>query len=234
MNQRSFPKARIFRLAAAAFGLLLGLCCASNLLRAQTGSKNCKGPADLERRVATHPSASAYDELGAYFGQADRYSCAISAFRSSLRLDPKSWQTRSYLGLALLASGKPEEAACEFRSSLRLNPEQPGTHMTLGATLSQLNQLDAAIAEFNAVLKADPKSVTALDWLSKALISQQRYSAAISVLKNGPQDEVLQMNLVTPAWPPFTSSKIVWRKRSSNSEKRCGSIRATTHRAFLT
>src|SRR5258708_31075031 len=77
-----------------------------------------------------------------------------------------------------------------------MNTDQPSTHMTLGATLSQLNQLDAAIEEFNAVLKADPKSVTALDWLSKALISQERYDAAIALLKKSPPDEVLQMNLV--------------------------------------
>jgi predicted Zn-dependent protease len=180
-------------MAAVGFSMFWG---SSEPLRAQTKSEQCKGPTDLERRIASHPSASAYDELGAYFGQGDHYSCAVSAFRASLRLDPKSWQTRSYLGLALLANGKPDDAARELRSSLRLNPDQPNTHMTLGATLVQLNQLDAAIEEFNAVLKADPKSVTALDWLSKALISQERYSAAIAVLKKGPPDEVLQMNLV--------------------------------------
>jgi tetratricopeptide (TPR) repeat protein len=196
LNQRSFPKTRIARRAATVFVLVLVVCCASHTLRGQTQSKNCKGPANLERKVATHPSASAYGELGAYFGQADRYTCAVSAFRSSLRLNSKSWQTRSYLGLALLASGKPEEAARELRTSLSLNPNQPSTHMTLGATLSQLNQLDAAIEQFNVVLKVDPKSVTALDWLSKALISQKRYSAAIVALKKGPPDEVLQMNLV--------------------------------------
>jgi Flp pilus assembly protein TadD len=248
LNQGSSPKARILRLAAPAFGLLLAF---SNLLQAQTEGKKCQGPADLERRVALHPSASAYDELGAYFGQEDHYPCAITAFRASLRLDPKSWQTRSYLGLALLADGKPEDAARELRGSLRLNPDQPGTHMTLGATLSQLNQMDAAIEEFNAVLKADPKSVTALDWLSKALISQARYGTAIALLKQGPADEVLRMNLVIAYSksgdndeairilsqmikdrPASTSSKIVWKRLSFSSRKRCGSIRRMTRLAF--
>ena len=156
----------------------------------------CKAPPQLERKVATHPSTTAYDELGAYFGQEELFACAISAFRDSLKLDPKSWQTRSHLGLAFLANGDPENAERELRKSLELNPDQPETHMTLGAVLSQRNRMDAAIEEFNAALKEDPKSVVALDWLSKALISQKRYSAAIAVLKNGAADEVLQMNLV--------------------------------------
>jgi Flp pilus assembly protein TadD len=46
------------------------------------------------------------------------------------------------------------------------------------------------------VLKTDPKSVTALDWLAKALISQERYSAAIELLKKAPADQVLRMDLV--------------------------------------
>ncbi len=178
---------------ASALFLVLGI---SVPAEASPGALTCKAPTELERRVKSHSSAAAYDELGAYFGQDNRYACAISAFRASLRLNPKSWQTHSYLGLALLASGEPEHAAQELRTSLQLNLDQPNTHMTLGATLSQLNQMDAAIDEFNAVLKADPRSVTALDWLSKALISQKRYNAAIAVLKKGPPDEVLKMNLV--------------------------------------
>jgi len=172
--------------------LLAWLCNA----QARAEVAKCKGPAELEQKIASHPTAAAYDELGAYFGQGDQYACAMGAFRASLRLNPKSWQTRSYLGLALLANGDPRHAVAELRNSLQLNPDQPSTHMTLGATFSQLNQLDEAIDEFNAVLKTDPKSITALDWLSKALISQKRYAAAIAVLRKGPTDEVLQMNLV--------------------------------------
>ena len=175
--------------------LLLGLLSSSPAL-AQPGGTNCQAPAELEKQIASHPTAAAYDELGAYFGQGDHYACAIPAFRASLRLNPKSWQTRSYLALALLANGDPEHAVSELRISLRQHPDQPRAHLTMGAALSQLNQADAAIEEFRAAVKADPKSVTALDWLTKALISQGRYPAAIALLKNGPSDEVLQMNLV--------------------------------------
>ena len=107
---RSFSRIRRAELATSALGLFLVLCI-SPLAHSTPDAFKCKAPAELERRVKSHSSAAAYDELGVYFGQGDHYACAISAFRTSLRLNPKSWQTHSYLGLALLASGAPEPAA---------------------------------------------------------------------------------------------------------------------------
>jgi tetratricopeptide (TPR) repeat protein len=158
--------------------------------------RRCAVPPELQRKVSSNPTAAGYDALGAYFGQSDNYACAIPAFRSSLELDPKSWRTHSYLGLALLASGDAVGAVDSLQTSLHLKPDQPKTHMTLGAALVQLNQLDPAIEQFRAVLKADANSVTALDWLAKALVSQERYAAAIAVLKDAPPDQILQMDLV--------------------------------------
>jgi tetratricopeptide (TPR) repeat protein len=169
---------------------------ASELAFAQHAAQPCKAPPDLQRQLAAHPTAVVYATMGAYFGQREDYPCAISAFRNSLRLKPNSPETRYYLALALLATGDPQQAARELRAALQSNPNLTKAHLTLGVALNQLNQTDAAIEEFNAVLKSDPQSVTALDWLGKSLISQQRYSAAIAVLKNGPPDEVLQMDLV--------------------------------------
>ena len=158
-------------------------------------SPKCEASSSLQQKIVAHPSAEAYDELGAYFGQNSKFSCAISAFRSSLLLMPNSSQTHYYLALALLDSGDAEPAARELRTALKLKPDLPQARLSLGVALSQLNQLDAAIEEFYAALKADPRSVTALDWLTKSLISASRYPEAIALLKNGPQEEVLQMNL---------------------------------------
>src|SRR5262249_27614632 len=44
-------------------------------------------------------------------------------------------------------------------------------------------------------LEIDSRSAPALDGLTKALIDQQRYSAAIAYLKNAPADPGLQVNL---------------------------------------
>ncbi|MGA7963882.1 MAG: tetratricopeptide repeat protein, partial [Candidatus Acidiferrales bacterium] len=163
---------------------------------AQSESKTCQAPPELKKELDAHPTAAAYDALGAFFGDKKEFACAISAFRSSLRLNENSWKTHYYLALVLLSSGDPQQAVSELRASLRLNPEQPEAHLTLGAALSQLNQTDAAIEQFQAVLKGNPESVTALDWMAKALLSQKRYGAAIFLLKDAPADEVLQMDLV--------------------------------------
>jgi len=189
-------KARARCLAWRTLPVFLIFFCASASAPAQQENKKCEAPPALKQQLISHPSASAYDALGAYFGQQNDFSCAIPAFQSSLKIDPNSWKTRYYLGLALLTAGDAEHAAGELRISLRLNPDQPEARLTLGAALSQLNQTDAAIEQFKEVLKAEPESVTALDWLSKALLSQKRYAVAIALLESAPTDEVLRMELV--------------------------------------
>jgi tetratricopeptide (TPR) repeat protein len=188
---------------ASKAGLLLGIAglgfalfCSSNLTFAQAASKKCKAPEDLERRISVHPSADAYDALGGYFGTRNEFSCAITAFRSALRLRPNSWQTRYFLGQTLLQNGDAAHAVEQLRISLRLSPDQFNTHLGLGAALSRLDQMDAAEAEFIAALRLYPESEVALDWLAKAFITQERYTAAIALLKNATPDEVLQMDLV--------------------------------------
>lgn len=155
----------------------------------------CKAPAELEKVIASRPSAAAYDALGAYFGQRQQLPCAIAAFEAAVHQDPNSWEARFNLSLALLQRHDPSRAARELRVATRIKPDDPLGHLALGQALSQLGQNEAAIEEFKFVLKADPKSVPALGGLAKALIAQKRYSAAIAYLKEGPPDPTLQDDL---------------------------------------
>src|SRR5438876_166895 len=155
----------------------------------------CKGPAELEKVLATHPSAGAYDALGAYFGQRQQLSCAIAAFEAAVRQDPNSWEARFNLALALLQKHEAARAARELRVAVRIKPDDPLGHIALGEALGELGQNETAIEEFKFALKSDPKSVPALDGLAKALIAQKRYSAAIAYLKDAPADPVLQDDL---------------------------------------
>ena len=163
-------------------------------LSAQNTS-HCQGPAELEKTIADHPSAAAYDALGAHFASQSRFSCAISAFKSALRLEPDSWQGHYNLGIALLTSGDIQQAADELKTALRLSPGSDQILLPLGVALSKLDRQDEAIDAFRAVLQKDPHSVRALDGLTKALIEQKRYTAAIAALKDSPDDEVLRLNL---------------------------------------
>jgi Tfp pilus assembly protein PilF len=155
----------------------------------------CKGPAELEEVLATHPSAGAYDALGAYFGQRQQLSCAIAAFEAAVHQDPNSWEARFNLSLALLQKHDAAQAARELRVAVRIKPDDPLGHIALGEALGELGQNEAAIEEFKFALKSDPKSVPALDGLAKALIAQKRYSAAIAYLKDATVDPVLQDDL---------------------------------------
>lgn len=187
MSQTSVTS--ILRSAIAAFCLL-----PLSLSAAQQQSA-CNGPADLEHAIAAHPSAPAYDALGAYFAGHHQLSCAIQAFESAIRLAPDSWEGHYDLGIALLSSHDVRRAAHELQSASALKPADPKILLPLGVSLNESGQQDAAMAAFRAVLKQDPQSVQALDGLTKALIAQKRYTAAIAELKDAPPNEVLQLNL---------------------------------------
>jgi tetratricopeptide (TPR) repeat protein len=178
------------------FCFTVAFLCWTGAAYAQQPATKCAPPQALSEQLASHPTAAAYDALGRYYGDQRKFGCAASAFRSSLKLDPNSAQTHYYLALALLAEGDAQDAILEFRRSVTLQPNQPEARLALGAALSQINDVDAAAQEFQEVLKTDPKSITAIDWLAKAYISQKRYPAAIALLKDAPSDEVLQMDLV--------------------------------------
>ena len=80
----------------------------------------CEGPPELEKVIATQPSAGVYDALGAYFGQRQQLSCALAAFETAVQQDPNSWEARFNLSLALLQKHDPARAARELRVATRI------------------------------------------------------------------------------------------------------------------
>ena len=187
INRRK-PASRILVLS---FAVLCGFPLTTMALDASI----CKGPASLEQTLAAHPSPGAYEALGTWFATQRQFSCAATAFESATRLDPNSWQSHYDLGIALLSSGKFSRAAAELQNASGLKPGSEQILLPLGAALSDMNQQDEAIKVFNSDLKMNPQSVKALDGLTKSLIAEKRYTAAIAELKNAPLDEVLQLNL---------------------------------------
>ena len=98
-------------------------------------------------------------------------------------------------GLALLSSGDFRRAAHELETASRLKPSDARVLLPLGVALSNLGQQEAAADVFKTILKQDAQSLPALDGLTKALIAEGRYAAAIALLKNAPADEALRLNL---------------------------------------
>src|SRR5438309_1020832 len=73
--------------------------------------------------VRDHPTAGAYNTLGALYGRDSRPFCAISAFEAALRLDGENWQSHYNLGLALVTKGDRVRAARELQAAIRYNPD---------------------------------------------------------------------------------------------------------------
>src|SRR5579862_5741052 len=149
-------------------------------LTAKSGSEQTSM---LLETVRDHPTAGAYNTLGALFAAAGRVNCAIPAFQVSLRLDTKNWEAHYNLALALLSSGDPAGAATELRASIREKPDSATSHFALGTLLYNQKKLTPAAAEFDAVLKIDPNFPSAAINLAQVLVAQGNSPAAIALLQ---------------------------------------------------
>src|SRR5260370_19557066 len=111
----------------------------------------------LLETVRDHPTAGAYNTLGALYARDSRVACAVSAFEAALRLDSENWQARYNLGLALVTKGDLARAAKELQAAIRYKPDSVASHVALATLLQDQGKLDGAIEQFQAALQIDPK-----------------------------------------------------------------------------
>jgi tetratricopeptide (TPR) repeat protein len=154
----------------------------------------CVAP-QLLRGKLTHPNASAYSELGTWFGGQKQYACASEAYRKALTLDPGSSRLSYLLGLSLYSAGNLQEAVLALQESIQIAPEVLKPHLLLGAALDRLQRKTEAEAEWRAALKIDPDSTTALDGLAKHLVDDKKYGEAVGLLHSTAADESLTLDL---------------------------------------
>jgi len=155
---------------------------------------SCDGPQQLEAKIHAHPDAPTYTQLGMWFGDRHQYDCAAEAFRAALKFEPGSAPLYYLVGLSLYSSGHAEEAVSALQQSVQLN-DALKPHLILGAALDQLHRSAEAKAEWEKALKIDPHSTDAIDWLSKALLAEGDFGAAIALLRSAPADENLTLRL---------------------------------------
>ena len=168
----------------------LALCLVSALLSAE-----CAGPQALEFKAHAHPDASAFSELGSWFGDHQQFDCSIESYRAALKLEPGSSRLLYLLGLNLYRSGRVQEAVVPLQQSIQLMPEVLKPHLLLGIAFSQLKRSAEAKAQWEAALQIDPHSTIALDGLAKLLIAEGDYPSAIGLLRSEPPDENLALDL---------------------------------------
>ena len=173
----------------------------STLPKACLESDKAKGNvANLLDAIRDHPTADAWNALGALYAQRGALACAIPAFETALRLQPESVEARYNLALALIKGGRPTKATQELQTLIRQKPQFAGAHYALGVVLQSKGKLGAAESEFEAAIRADPHFYVAYVNLAGLLESEKRYPAAVSSLEqalalNPPRDVADQLQM---------------------------------------
>jgi tetratricopeptide (TPR) repeat protein len=94
--------------------------------------------------------------------------------------NPSSWVGQNNLGLALLQSGKPDEAVAHYQKALEINPNYAEAHNNIGVVLCQKGQVDEAMVQFQKALEIKPDYAEAHINLGNALFQKGRVDEAVA------------------------------------------------------
>ncbi len=151
----------------------------------------------LLETIQDHPTAGAYNTLGALYAQADRVSCAIPAFEAALKLENQNWEAHYNLALALLQKGDRSRAERELQTAIQQKPDSVSSHFALGNVFEDEKKLGSAEEEFRSALKIDPHFAPGAIKLSEVLITEGKPQAAVACLedavKQAPPDQAEPM-----------------------------------------
>ncbi len=138
---------------------------------------------ELLEAIADHPTAGAYNTLGALYAQQSLDACAVGSFEASLRLEPQNWEAHYNLGLALMKRGDRKKAEGELREAIAEKPDSASAHHALAELYEAENELSGAAAEYQSVLHADAHFPLGAADLARALSAQQKFAEAIGALQ---------------------------------------------------
>jgi tetratricopeptide (TPR) repeat protein len=116
---------------------------------------------------AAHPSTALKREAercardGARLISEGRSAEAIPLLRRSIKLDPAAATSHHDLGIAMLASRRPEQAAEAFTATLRLNLHIPTAHYYLAYIFDCRGEEEKAMAGYRAAVALKPDLVEA-------------------------------------------------------------------------
>ena len=155
----------------------------------------CNGPASLVAGFRAHPTTDSAVELGSWYAGHKQFECAVTIFRTALKIDPKSAQLHYLTGLALLGGKHIPEAVREIEESARLDPGVIKPHLLLASIDHDAGKERAAEEQWHLALHIDRTSEPALEGLSGALLDRQAYPDVIMLLRDAPRSERLAINL---------------------------------------
>jgi tetratricopeptide (TPR) repeat protein len=169
---------------------------------AASAQTNCAPPESMKARFTGKPDPAALNDLGAWFGEHNDFTCAAEAFATSLQMDPKQKEmphVAFMFGASLYYAGNANEAISALRVSEQTGYNEIKLHLLLARALDDTHATSDAEGEWRAALDIDPEYTYALDNLSDDLLADNNNQAVIELLDRPrvvPQRNVHQaMNL---------------------------------------
>ncbi len=145
----------------------------------QTFGRSSPEISELLLSTTSRPSSDSYHALGESFARQNQIPCAIAAYKLALELDPRAWNIRYSLALALLQTGDSDRAARELRSVIGQEPDSFMAHNALGLALEALGELEAAREEYEQAVRLNSSFALGYYNLAHVLSMQKRFSAAV-------------------------------------------------------
>lgn len=142
--------------------------------------------------------------VGQAMAERGDYEAAILYYRQTQRLAEHSsrakWYVEVYnsLGLALSATGHPQEAVAAYQRAIELRPDYAKARYNLAMELEKQHHLDEAIAEYMRVIELDPTNEKAHYNLGNCYLNQKRLAEAVeqysAVLRLNPRHAAAYTN----------------------------------------
>jgi Flp pilus assembly protein TadD len=117
--------------------------------------------------------------LGLALERSGDFAGAGASFESASRLDPNDVEAVTHLAAMYLRNSRPADAERKFRQSLELQPKSLFALQGLAQSLDAQKKPEAADAYRN-YLAVQPNDVAARNRLTRILIDQQQYDAALA------------------------------------------------------
>ena len=140
----------------------------------------------FEKAIRIDPKHSTWYlwPLSAAYFWTGQYDEDIAVSKKWASREPKNADAHAFLGCALIAAGKPEEAIPMLEKALSLNPDCPVLYVgQLAAARAGTGQPEEAVTTLQEVLSRDPDNAEACRYLSWFLILTGRHEEALSMAK---------------------------------------------------
>ena len=185
---------------------------------------------DLQSALAIEPSASTKMRLAAVYLEAKQHMEAVALYRDVLKAEPSSKEALTGLTVALIESGKGDEAISQLESLIKTEPNRADLRAQLGE-LYLAKSPEKALEQYSAASKLEPSQPNHLIGTGSALVKLRRFQEAVNLLREtlaqNPREEVAYFahtNLATALFElddyPNAAREFIWVLEHQRDRKR--------------